>query len=217
MCGGRSNRAADQALAQSKLEAEKTREEIRRTEEERQGRIRQGQSIIDKAFSQYGQPYFDKFRNEYVAAPLHDIEEQHSQARDKLTAALAGRGVLGSTISANAMADLEGKRIGARGRVSDEASDAATAFRGRIESAKGSLYDLNTSAADPNMIASRAQGELTTLVPPKQTSSMAGLFNDVLAPFVNYVRADAYSPRGGTFSSFFTPPTSGRGSGRIFG
>jgi len=210
MCFG-GNDAAEQA----RIEAERTRRDLERQEEERRQKIKTGQASIDTAFAQFNDPYFAQFRQDYIDSRNPEIDNQYATAKDKLIAALAGRGVLRSTIGANALGDLDKKLGDVRGQIANEAFDMSNSFRDRVEKTKSDLYSLNTASADPDMIAARAQGETTALIPPQSTTPLGDLFGSILAPIVNYSRAAIYSPTGR--SGFSSPPTSGAGNGRVYG
>lgn len=207
MCfgGGGGDDSAAQIAAQQKAE-----------EEARQRRIGEGRGRIDSAFLQYDDPYFANFRTDYVGAQTPDIDEQYSTAKDRLAAALANRGVLGSTIAGNAFGDLTKTNTKARTDLANQAFDASNTFRNQIEKTKSDLYSTNIAAADPGMIANRAAGEAASLVAPRP-NQLGDIFANVLAPFAAYTRASTYSPysKGGSLFSF--TPTTGAGSGKVIG
>jgi hypothetical protein len=196
--------------------AEAERQRVRAEEEARQARIKVGQGKIDTAFAQFNDPYFEKFRTDYVGAQNPDIDMQYTNARGKLAAALQNRGTLSSSIAGNAFGELTRKQNDARTGVANEAFDASNSFRNTVEKTKSNLYNVNTASADPGMIANRAMGEATALVPPKATAPLGDLFGSVLAPFAAYTRAGIYSPTGGG-RGFAYAPTSGSGSGSVVG
>jgi hypothetical protein len=187
--------------------------EAKRRERRRQADIRAGKSSIDTSFAQFDDPYFEKFRTDYVGAQTPNIDRQYAVAKDRLTAALANRGVLASTISGNAFGDLVEKQNDARSRVTNEAFDAANNFRNQVEKTKSNLYTLNAAAADPSMISARAAGEAGSLVAPTATTPLGDLFASTLAPYANYQAARLYAPY--SRNTYGSPPTVGSGSGRV--
>lgn len=207
MCfgGGQSDNSGAQIAAQQKAD-----------EKARQDRINEGRSRIDSSFAQYNDPYFAQFRQDYTAAQNPDIDQQYATAKDRLAAALANRGVLGSTIAGNAFGDLTKTNTKARTDLANQAFDASNTFHNQIEKTKSDLYSTNIAAADPGMIANRAEGEAASLVAPRP-GELGDIFASVLAPFASYQRASAYSPysKGGSLFSF--TPTSGGGSGKVIG
>lgn len=210
MCLGKSNAAANQA----RFDANLTRQQIDNQEADRQNRIKTGQASIDSSFSQFGEPYFDQYRKDYTDSRNPEIDNQFTNAQDKVTAGLEGRGLLRSTVGANTLAELTRQRDVARGDVANEAFDAANGFKQSVDKSKGDLYALNTASADPSMIAARAQGESTALIPPQTSSPMGDLFANVLSPVAAYARGAQYAPAVGN-RSLGAPPTSGSGVGRI--
>ena len=209
MCfgGGKSDGSGAQIAAQQKAD-----------EEARQARINEGRSRIDSSFAQYDDPYFAKFRTDFVGAQTPDIDEQYSVAKDRLAAALANRGVLSSTIAGNAFGDLTKTNTKARTDLSNQAFDASNQFHNSIEKTKSDLYNTNIAAADPGLAANRAEGEAASLVAPRP-SPLGDIFASVLAPFASYQRGSMYSPYGNpkTAGLFSFAPTTGAGSGKVIG
>src|SRR3990167_5114182 len=156
--GGAQERAA--------AEARRMQADIQERENKRQADIKAGQGQIDSAFAQFDSPYFDAFRQTYTSNYAPQIADQFSQARDKLTAALAGRGVLESTTGANAFGRLQKTRNDAEGQVANSGQDAANALRSNIENTKTNLFNLNLSAADPQAIGAQAQAQAGAVVSP---------------------------------------------------
>src|SRR3546814_2340849 len=55
----------------------------RQQEEARQQRIRDGQSAIDTNFAQFNDPYFDDYRQDYMAYYQTQLDSQYQHARRK--------------------------------------------------------------------------------------------------------------------------------------
>jgi hypothetical protein len=207
--------ASSEAAKAAQQDAAATKAEMDAKEAKRRTDIQTGQSSIDSAFAQFNDPYFANFKNAYMGTQNPEIERQYGVAKDKEIAGLAGRGVLDSTIGANDLGLLEQRRGDAQGNVANDAADAASNFKNQVEKTKSDLYSLNTAAADPNMIANRAQGESTALIPPQARSPLGNLFGDLLAPVAAYGNASAYAP-GNRYSPLnYGAPTSGAGNSRI--
>jgi hypothetical protein len=206
MCFGGGNNSAQALAAQQQAE-------MRRQEEERQGKIREGQAGIDKAFSQFDPAYYDKFKQTYNANYLPQIEDQYARAKDKLTATLAGRGTLESTVGASKFGDLQKTRNDAEAQVGNSGADAANDLRKRVEDTKSNLYTLNQSAADPAGVSARAIGEASSIATPPSLSPIGQVFASVLQPLATFNKADATSmnPRLPWNANGYAP-LAGRGS-----
>jgi hypothetical protein len=202
-----SKKPAAQAAAQAA--------EMKAEEEARQARIRQGQGIIDNSFSKFDDNYYGGYETAYKGYYNPQIEDQYSETADALTAALAGRGILESTVGAERFAKLAEKAADAKARVASEAVDARNSLRGKVEKTKTDLYSMNTSAADPSAIAARAAGEATALAAPQAYSELGQLFQAVLAPVAAYSSA-ASNSRGGLFGNS-NPVPKGAGSSNYVG
>ena len=214
MCFG----SDDSARWQANLDKEQAKQD----EADRQLRVKQAQSgetgSVDAAFKQFTPQYYEKFQTDQIAANRPQVDEQYSRAVDKATAALAGRGVGRSSIANNAFADLSKTKGLALGQIANDAVTAAKQLQAAMEKQKTDLYTMAMSASDPAAVSNRAYGEATALQAHPTSSPLGDLFGATLAPIVNYVRADTYSPHGGKIASFFNaPPTAGRGSGMVVG
>jgi hypothetical protein len=191
--------------------------EMERREAERQANILGGNSAIDSAFAQFGPEYFKGAQDSYSGYYLPQIDEQRGTALDKLTAQLAGRGLLESTVGANKIAKVNQTADEARAKVGNEAVDFGASLRGKVDASKNSLYDISKTAADPSAVGARATGEATSLA---QTGAIApsaplgDLFGSILAPLAYGAQAYINSPQRRTSNTNFAP-TSGGGSSRV--
>jgi hypothetical protein len=183
MCDPFGTRAAAEKAAK---EAKNAEERIRAEEAARRYRITEGNQKIDSAFAQYDPAYYSAFEETYKNNFNPQVDQQYSEARDKLIAALAGRGTLGGTVGTNALAKAAKTRDDSRIQVGSEAKTAATDLKGRVENQKSNLYALNQSAADPEGILTRATGAATALAAPPQFSQLGQLFSTALAPYATY-------------------------------
>mgnify|MGYP001004377967 FL=1 len=103
MCfGGKDNSRQQAAQAQAEQAA---------AEAARQSRIREGQANIDTAFGQFDDNYFGNFQKSFTDFYNPQIADQYARAKDKLIAALAGRGTLESTVGAAKFGDLEKTKL----------------------------------------------------------------------------------------------------------
>lgn len=163
--------------------------ETKAREEKRQGDIKAGNAAIDSAFGQYTPEYYDRFKSTYTGNYNPEIDKQYDAATGKLTAALAGRGMLESSLSANKFGEAQTTRNTARARVANDAEVAAGDLKGKIASRKADLYSLNQAAADPEGIAAQATGAATALTAPPAYSELGQVFANVLAPLNSYMSA----------------------------
>ena len=179
--------AAQAAQAQAQMNAQ---------EAQRQAAIISGNSAIDQAFSQFNKPFFQNAQQNYMDYYLPQIDTAAGQTRDQLTAQLAKRGMLESTVGANTLGLLEKKRLDERARIGNEAAGFSNDLRNQVTSNRNSLYDYARSAADPYGAAARATGEATTLAqaPGGYTSKGNGLgdvFTSMLTPFAYTLAANS--------------------------
>lgn len=191
------------------------REDAKRQEEERQARIREGQAAIDRNFTQYDDTYYGNYRNAYASYYTPQVEEQYKDAIDKLTATLAGRGILESSVGADAFADLQKQYNDQQALIANKSADTANELKAKVEQAKSDLYGLNTSMADPAGIAARAASEAKALAAPSAFSPLGTIFSSVLTPATAY--AQAYSNSAGRIPTAGVAAPSGSGSSKVVG
>lgn len=209
-----------QIWQQQQAEAARQKAEMERREQQRQDNIRAGNSAIDTAFAQFDDNYYGGAQNAYTDFYVPQIEQQRGDALDKLTAQLAGRGMLESTVGAKRIGDLHRTADDAKAKVGNEAVDFTNSLRGKVDASKQGLYSLSKEAADPSMVSSRATGEATTLAQTggiAPTQPLGDLFGSILAPFANAATAYINSPQRGTTRSTNFAPVSGSGSSKVLG
>ena len=181
--------------------------ETKAREEKHQADILAGQGEIDKAFAGYNPAYYGNYKDAYVKNYNPQIDRQHFDAVGKITASLAGRGMLDSTVGAKKFAQAGEVANDARLRVANDAEGAAGDIKTKVAQRKTDLYALNNAAADPQGAAANAVGAATALAAPPAYSQMGQMFSDVLAPLSAYQQAKLNSAGGGYT---YRPASSGR-------
>lgn len=207
------NRDANSRIGQVNKDAA-ARLDVR--EHERQQDITTGKGRIDKAFTKFNNPYYDKYGQSYLNFYTPQLNDQYAQARGKLTAALAGKGTLESTSGIGTLGRLAKERDTAATTIGNQAQDAKNQLRSNVEKSKSDLYSLNESAADPDAINNRAIGEATALVAPPAFSPIGSVFASFLGGLGNITGPSQQQ------SSYYRPYSSpfgatGGGSGTVYG
>lgn len=190
-------------------------ERVRTQEEHRKKRIEVGQKRIDERFSQFNPAYYDKFKQTYTGFYNPQIADQYEQSADKMTAALADRGVLESTTGANQFALLNKTRDDATTQVASQGVDAANNIKKQVEDTKTNLYSINQSTADPKGINAQALSQAGSIAAPTSFSPIGQVFASVMNPLTMYNRGDATSMTPQlpwNRNASYTAPLYGRGS-----
>lgn len=202
-------------------------------EAERQARIRSGMGEIDTAFGQFDDNWYNGLMTSYTDQYNPTIDKEAAKAKDTLTAALAGRGILESSVGAAKLAEAEEKRIAARTQIGNDALTYADSVKGKVASQKNNLYDVNNSSADPLAVKASAIGDATSLAQSAGTqfqspgqggdfavstplTSIPGIFNDLATPFIAGLQANSNKARPGNTGIKASGLSSG-GSSRIVG
>lgn len=185
MGGGGAGKAAAQQAEQAKAE-----------EAARNARIAQGRSSIDNAFGQYNDDYYGNYKNSYTDFYNTDLDKQYTQAIDELTAALAGRGLLGSSYGNSQFAKLAETLGTNRTDVANRSIDAANSLKSKILQGKNDLYALNSSSADPESINSQALASAGSFAQPASFDALGNVFASALSPLIAYQAAKNNSING---------------------
>ena len=187
--------------------AAQAEKETKEREAKRQADIKAGNVKIDDAFAQYNPGYYNQFKTTYAGNYNPEIDKQYESATGKMTAALAGRGMIDSSLAANKFGEALATKNEARARVANDAEVAAGDLKGKVAARKSDLYSLNQAAADPEGISAQAVGAATALTAPPAYSQLGQVFADVLAPFGQYMNARNNSP-GSPYT--YRPTSSGK-------
>ena len=189
-----------------------TAADIERREEERQAKVTAGREGIDTAFGRFDDQFFNTFKDARQGFYAPQIAKEFTDTQAKLIAALQGRGVLASTVGANALGNLTQKRGEAEVGIANETQDEANRLRGTVQSAKTNLYGLNEASADPESINAQALGTASSIVAPQAFSPLGQIFSSALQPFINFNNARQNRPGVPVTASSLA---SGSGSGRV--
>lgn len=199
MCFSSDNGAAAAAQQQTQmLEAQQAKHD---------SDVAAGKTSIDNAFSQFDQPYFDKFGQAFQNNYQPQLTDQYGIAKDKLTAMLAGTDQLGSSVGNNSQAMLDKDLAYGQSDIANKSADAENNFKTSVDNTKSNLYNLNASAADPEMMAQQAQAQSGAIVAPQSYPTLSNYFGDALNSVATATKANQGSmyPVSTGLSSWFAP------------
>jgi len=153
--------------------------ERRRQEEERQGRIREGDTAIDKRFASFDDSFYDNRRKSYSDYANPQVADQYQDAFKNLTLSLADNNLLNSSAGARRRADLEKKRQELIRNVGQKGNEYANNARASIEAAKSDLRSQNMNIANPTLVAANAETRARQLNEVPVFDPMINLFAGV--------------------------------------
>lgn len=156
---------------------------------EREENIRLGRSTIDDLFSQFDDSFFSGYVTDFENNYFPRLDDDFSKAKGDITAELARKGMLGSTAGSNLMRDQVRAYEDARRDISGRAVSGADDLRAQIEAQRDSLYNLNTSVADPTQVSNAANLRAQTFLAPPTYSSLGEVFQSAVQPAVAAVQA----------------------------
>lgn len=167
----------------------------KKQEKERKANIAAGRDKIDSAFSNFNDGYYGGYQQDYLDFYNPQLDKQFGDTNRSLTYALAGRGLLNSSVGAESIGDLFKKYTDEKSNVTGAAQDAANSLKGNVESTKSNLYTLNESASDPQTVANRAIGEASAIAAPNSYTPLQDVFASALTPWATYTTAANNSTR----------------------
>lgn len=149
----------------------------RQAEQDRQNRVRQGQSQVDEAFAGFDDGYFNKYKSDYLDAYKPQVAQQYSDTRKNVALALSRTGNLSSSYGGQQMAGLDTKRLERENQLGDSAIQAVGERRNAVEDNRSDLYNLAAASADPSQAASSAAARRASLDTPIAASPLGDLFS----------------------------------------
>lgn len=154
-------------------------------EAERQGKIKQGQTSIDEAFSGFDDPFYQGYQTQYLDYYNPQLDDQYKDAVKRLTLQLAQTGNLTGSVGAKQLADLQKNYDTQKLAITNQSQSALNQLRGNIDQRKSQLYADNRAAADPGSAASAAASAAQYLQPGAPTSPLSNVFGDFFANLGN--------------------------------
>lgn len=192
----------------AKSPAEEQAEQARKEEQARQDRISQGRANIDDVFARFDDGYYRGIRDDYTAAGVKDLDQQHSDARRSLILNLTRSGNLASSSGASQLGRLQQTYNDRKVAIGNEAMDAANRQRGTIEDTRSNLYSQNVSSADPSSSLVAATQQVGALTPTQSYSPVANVFSGLIGTSAQGLAAEKAGNRGfgtGLFAGKATP------------
>lgn len=133
-------------------------QEAKEKEFKRQARLDQGKSAIDALFGpeNFGDPFYDKYKNASLNYALPQLTDQYGQAKDKMTYDLARAGTLRSTAAGYAQGLLEKQNAVNEAGIRAKADTDTAALRQSIQSQQQQAYNQLYQTEDPTVAANTA-------------------------------------------------------------
>lgn len=150
----------------------------REREAARQAIIEQGREKIDEQFAGFNDDFYNQYQQKYTDFYNPQLQDQYSDARNRLTLQLARSGNLTSSVGSKQMGDLQKHFNTQQTGITNQALDAVNKLRSNIDINKSQLYADNRAAADPGNAAQAAQAAAQSLQPTSPMSPLANTFSD---------------------------------------
>lgn len=197
----------------SKPPVDRSAEIARQEAAAREGKIREGRSNIDQAFSVFDPAYYDQYQQQYLDYHNPQVDEQYGDARQKLIYDLARRRMRDSTPGMTRFQDLVDAYNDRRRGIASDSLGAVNKVRQGVEQNRSDLYELNAAAADPSLASISALGRAGSLQTPPTYSPLGDLFSGFLSGAGGYMTGRQKGLPAG-YGDKFAPGGSSGGGGR---
>ena len=127
-----------------------------RQEEERQARIRVGNSSINDTFGQFDDDFYKGRSDAYTTYAQPQITQQYEDAFEKLRKTLASSNLSQSSMAARRRGRLEQELGDITRKMNLTGQEYANKARSDIESARSGLQSQNMNMADPSLASANA-------------------------------------------------------------
>ena len=172
--GGGGDDGSAALVAQQQREAA----EAARREALRQQRIQAGATQISNMFDTFDDDFYNNYGSSYDAYYTPEIQRQYDQSREQLTFDAARSGLLNSSITTAAQADLARQLAEQQGIFGAQRDSEIGALRNQVADQRQAAFNQLYSSQDPDIAASNATGivkNLTRSTP--EFNAVGSLFN----------------------------------------
>jgi hypothetical protein len=154
--GGKSHSSNDQMVAFEQQQAAQAAQK----EADRQARLATGTQQINDIFNNanFNQGFYNKYQNAILNYQMPQLQDQYTQAQNKLTYDLARAGTLRSTAAAYGQGLLAKQNLNEQASISASADQQTAALRNQILNEKQSAINQLYSTEDPTIAANTATG-----------------------------------------------------------
>jgi hypothetical protein len=184
-------------------------------EAERQAKITEGYNTIQNVFGGFNDDFYNARGTAYTEYAAPQLDDQYQEAVKQLTYALSRNGQLDSSVAGEQQQKLQKQYDQQKLSLSDKALQYGNDARSAVERSRSDLVSLNSNLANPQTIATEAQGRLAGLQAMPTFSPLAPLFtnaSEALGTQADLERRSSAKYNTGIFTP--SPVSSGESSGR---
>ncbi len=152
--------------------------EIESQQQQRAGLIQQGLGSINRSFSGFDQPFYDRQRQAVLNAQLPQVGDQYRSQLHQLGSTLADKGLLNSSAGAQLGGSLQKELAQQQVNVSNQATQAVQGLQQQIGQQKGQLITQLQQSADPTLAAQRSVESASSFSSPSLVQPLGNLFQN---------------------------------------
>ena len=175
-------------------------QQARADEAARQARIKSGTEAIDRQFSGFNDNFYNQRAQAVFDANLPTLGSEYARTRNSLGYALAGRGLLNSSVRDQRENSLENEMAKQRRIIGDQGLSQANDLRSKVEDSRSRIYQQLLSSADPSQATAAATRESANLMTPSPVGALGNFFNDWSNVYLANKQAQASQPQGAGYS-----------------
>jgi hypothetical protein len=169
--------------------------QARQLENERVGRIAQGQIQIDKTFGRFDDKFYNQRQQDYTNFAMPQLYGQFAQANKQGKYGLASRGLSGSG-AADAFGSQLGKEMDTQKQgIVDVGIGQAQQLRKDVEGQRSGLLSQLTASGDSTQAAQQALATAGTYSLPSAYAPIGNLLSTFTSLYANNQLNKAYSPQ----------------------
>jgi hypothetical protein len=163
----------------------------RATEEARQARIRQGLTKIDETFAPFDDTFYDTRKSAFLDYYKPQIDDQLTDAKDRLTFALARNGNLKSTAAGDAAAKLQKQYTDNWASIVSRADADVNNLKSNVSNEKTSLVAQLNATADADRVSNDALSRTQIMYQNRpEYSPLGDIFSGVGDSISNFAAAN---------------------------
>lgn len=159
--------------------AQRAAEEARQREAQRQARLTQGRGLIDDAYSEFDDNFYNSRAQSYMDFALPQLDEQLSKQKQKLVYALSRGGKLQSTSAASKYGELQDEYERNKELIKSRGQGYATDARRSVGDDRARLLSILSSTEDPTTVGNEAVRSAALLRESPSFDPLGNLFTDI--------------------------------------
>lgn len=165
---------------------------------DRQTKLNQGTTAIDKAFAGFTPDFYGQRRQAYEDYATPQLGQQYRDTQQQLGFKLANQGIMHSSAATNLQGSLNQANLLGRQGIANEAMNQTMALQGQVANQKNALTGQLALSLNPTSTALNSANLAAQTAAPSSFQPIGQLFNNWSNTYLANRQAIAYAPYGGS-------------------